>query len=136
MTPVVWQSVFEDGYRGGPNTIVQVLNNSDWKSAVKSITSAGYRVINSACWFEDYGDFTDYGEKLYYCKPADFVGTEEETKLVIGGEFVIWGTYVDDTNLLLQSWPVIAVAAERLWAYYAYHFDFFLMELDMLYCRM
>ncbi|VDP94734.1 unnamed protein product [Trichobilharzia regenti] len=31
-------------------------------------------------------------------------GTEEETKLVIGGEFVIWGTYVDDTNLLLQSW--------------------------------
>ncbi|CAH8855459.1 unnamed protein product [Trichobilharzia szidati] len=136
VTPVVWQSVFEDGYRGNSNTIVQVLNNSDWKSAVKSITSAGYRVINSACWSEDYGDFTDHGEKFYYCEPADFGGTDEEAKLVIGGEFVIWGTYVDDTNLLLQSWPVIAVAAERLWSDFAYDFGIFLTEFNMLYCRM
>ncbi|CAH8855462.1 unnamed protein product [Trichobilharzia szidati] len=122
--------------KGNSNTIVQVLNNSDWKSAVKSITSAGYRVINSACWSEDYGDFTDHGEKFYYCEPADFGGTDEEAKLVIGGEFVIWGTYVDDTNLLLQSWPVIAVAAERLWSDFAYDFGIFLTEFNMLYCRM
>ncbi|VDQ03237.1 unnamed protein product [Trichobilharzia regenti] len=59
ISPVVWHSVFENGFRGDLNTIIQVLNNDDWKSFVKSITSAGYKVINSACWSENYGDFSD-----------------------------------------------------------------------------
>ncbi|CAH8856460.1 unnamed protein product [Trichobilharzia szidati] len=135
ISPVVWDSVFVNGFRGDLNTIIQVLNNDDWKSVVESITSAGYKVINSACWSENHGDFSDYGEKAYYCQPSDFGGTDEEVELVIGGEVVIWGTYVDDINLLLELWPVITVAAERLWADHANDFQFFLTKLKMLYCQ-
>nr|CAH8852756.1 unnamed protein product [Trichobilharzia regenti] len=51
MTPVVWQNVFENGFRGNDNAVIkQVHNNSNWEAITKSATSSGYRVINSASW--------------------------------------------------------------------------------------
>lgn len=44
----------------------------------------------------------------YYClnplKPFNVTGTEEQKKLVIGGEVCMWGEYVDSTNLNQRLW--------------------------------
>ncbi|CAH8857656.1 unnamed protein product [Trichobilharzia szidati] len=137
VTPVVWQNVFENGFRGNENAvIIQVHDNSHWEDVTKSVTSSGYRVINSACWSKVVGNFDDAWKTLYDCDPAAFGGTEEEAQLVIGGEVIIWGTYVDDTNLFLRSWPITAVAAERLWSIDAGNFHDFSERLKRLHCQM
>nr|CAH8852762.1 unnamed protein product [Trichobilharzia regenti] len=137
ITPVVWQEVFENGFRGNANTVIHVANQSNWENLVKSITSTGgYRVINSACWQEIDNDFARNGEKLYNCDPTKFEGTDEETGLVIGGEALIWGTYIDDISLFIEAWPLTAVVAERLWSHNANDFGEFLKRLEEFRCRM
>nr|CAH8852754.1 unnamed protein product [Trichobilharzia regenti] len=137
VTPVVWQNVFENGFRDNDkNIIIQVHNNSYWEDVIDLVTSSGYRVINSACWSKVVGNFGDAWKTLYDCDPAVFGGSEEEVQLVIGGEVIIWGTYVDDTNLFLRSWPITAVAAERLWLIDAGDFHDFSKRLKKLHCQM
>lgn len=79
------------------------------------ITAAGYRAIYSSCWYLNlikYGsDWSqlpnaDWARRgLYYqCDPTDFVGTDEQKKLVIGGEATMWGEFVDATNLVPRLW--------------------------------
>ncbi|CAH8858446.1 unnamed protein product [Trichobilharzia szidati] len=137
VTPVVWQNVFENGFRGNDNAvIIQVHDNSDWQAVTKSITSSGYRVINSACWSNVVRNFEDAWKTLNDCDPAAFGGTDEEAQLVIGGEVIIWGTYVDDTNLFLRSWPITAVAAERLWSMDPGDFHDFSWRMKEFHCRM
>nr|CAH8820425.1 unnamed protein product [Trichobilharzia regenti] len=137
VTPVVWQNVFENGFRvNEKNVIIQVHNNSDWEAVTKSITSSGYRVINSACWSKVVRNFDDAWKTLNDCDPAAFGGTDEEAQLVIGGEVTIWGTYVDDTNLFLRSWPITAVAAERLWSMDPGDIQDFSWRMKEFYCRM
>ncbi|CAH8858416.1 unnamed protein product [Trichobilharzia szidati] len=136
ITPVVWQEVFENGFRGNANTVIHVQNESNWENLVKSIISTGYEVINSACWQEIENDFARNGEKLYNCDPTEFEGTDEEAAMVTGGEAIIWGTYVDDINLFIEAWPLTAVVAERLWSHNANDFGEFLKRLEKLRCRM
>nr|CAH8854687.1 unnamed protein product [Trichobilharzia regenti] len=136
ITPIVWQSVFENGYRGNTNTVIHVQNESDWQNLVKSITSSGYRVINSACWSNLNEAVVTDTRKFYECDVSQFGGTDEEVEMVIGGEVIIWGTYVDDVNLFVESWPIIAAAAERLWYHYSADFTYFSDRLKDLHCRM
>ncbi|CAH8856440.1 unnamed protein product [Trichobilharzia szidati] len=74
ITPIVWQSVFENGYRGNTNTVIHVHNESDWQNLVKSITSSGYRVINSACWSNLNEAVVTDTRKFYECDISQFEG--------------------------------------------------------------
>ena len=65
------------------------------------MTAHGYQVILSSPW---YINFVSYGYeewfKWYRVEPlANFTGTEEQKKLVIGGEVALWAEYVDGTNI-------------------------------------
>nr|CAH8845408.1 unnamed protein product [Trichobilharzia regenti] len=116
VTPVVWQDVYENGYRPSNATVIHVRKAEDWPQLVKSITSDGYRVILSSCWQINNANFSGDWYDYYECDPGAFEGTEDEQQLVVGGEAILFGEYVDESNLFTRSWPDGAVVAERLWS--------------------
>ncbi|CAH8541134.1 unnamed protein product [Dicrocoelium dendriticum] len=115
-TPVVWQEVFDHGFRSNNKTIIHVWKKENWTSEMQNITEAGFRVLFSSCWYLNiisYG--VDWGP-YYECDPTDFKGTSEQHARVLGGEAAMWGEHVDETNFFSRSWPRGAVVAERLWS--------------------
>ncbi|CAH8605066.1 unnamed protein product [Schistosoma rodhaini] len=107
ITPVVWQEIFQNGFRGDKSAVIHVWKDSDWKSVMKNVTKTGYRVLFSAAWYLNYISYGDDWRNYYHVDPRDFGGSKEDAKLVVGGEAAIWGEYVDDTNLFSRSWLVI-----------------------------
>ncbi|THD26849.1 Beta-hexosaminidase subunit alpha [Fasciola hepatica] len=112
---VVWQEVFDHGFRADNGTIIHVWKE-DWRSEMKNVTSAGFNALLSSCWYLNYIYYGNDWIKQYNCDPADFGGTPEEIARVLGGEAAMWGEYVDDTNIFSRSWPRGAAVAERLWS--------------------
>ncbi|VDQ05630.1 unnamed protein product [Trichobilharzia regenti] len=97
-------------------TVINVWKCKSWPKLVKSITAAGYRVIVSSCWRISPSIHANRWYDYHECDIGAFGGTEEEQKLVIGGEAIALGENVDDSNLFLRSWPEGAVVADRLWS--------------------
>jgi hexosaminidase len=80
------------------------------------VTKVGKFAIYSGCWYLDTlangGDW----EKFYNCEPLDFSGTDDQKKLVLGGEACMWGEAVNEYNIIPRMWPRTSAVAEKLWS--------------------
>lgn len=72
--------------------------------------------IFSSCWYLDYLQTGGDWQKYYGCDPQDFPGTDEQKKLIIGGEACMWAESVDEYNVMSRIWPRASAAAEKLWS--------------------
>ncbi|KAJ1962003.1 Glucosamine-6-phosphate isomerase (Glucosamine-6-phosphate deaminase) (GNPDA) (GlcN6P deaminase) [Dispira parvispora] len=128
--PMVWEEAFLIAGSNLPNgSIVQMwLKEEELPNVVKS----GYRVVASPyfAWYLDCGlgnwvvggggyhnSWCEYNswERMYSYDPARGL-SEEESKLVIGGEVCMWTEQVDSMNLDSTVWPRAAAVAEVLWS--------------------
>nr|CAH8862910.1 unnamed protein product [Trichobilharzia regenti] len=134
-SPIVWQDVFENGFREDVPVIVH-LYKPDWEQVLDEVTKAGYRAILSSCWDLSSVEPGDDWKRIYECDPVSFEATEEQLSLIIGGEALLWGQYIDDANLFTETWPLAAAVAERLWSQEPSETDEFAQRLHDLRCQM
>ncbi|XP_076055989.1 beta-hexosaminidase subunit beta-like [Oratosquilla oratoria] len=121
---IVWQDPADSGIELANSSVVQVWKDSSlspskmrsWREYMHDLTKNGHRAILSSCWYLNYISYGQDWRNFYNCDPTDFQGTEEQKKLVLGGEAAMWGEYVDSNNLLPRLWPRASAAAERLWS--------------------
>ncbi|TNN28235.1 Beta-hexosaminidase subunit beta [Liparis tanakae] len=101
-----------------PDTVVQVWKGSapQYQSELASVTRSGFRALLSTPWYLNRISYGQDWQGRYRADPQDFKGTDEQKKLVIGGEACLWGEYVDATNLTPRLWPRASAVAERLWS--------------------
>ncbi|KAG7473371.1 hypothetical protein MATL_G00095090 [Megalops atlanticus] len=117
-TSVVWQDVFDYHERIPRNTVLHIWKGTtaQYRQELSRMTEAGYRVLLAAPWYLNHISYGQDWKNAYTVQPLNFTGTEEQKKLVIGGEVCMWGEYVDATNLTPRLWPRASAAAERLWS--------------------
>uniref|UniRef100_A0A7N8XL19 Beta-hexosaminidase subunit alpha n=1 Tax=Mastacembelus armatus TaxID=205130 RepID=A0A7N8XL19_9TELE len=97
-------------------SVVEVWREGCYLCEVRKVTKAGLRVILASPWYLDQAGPKHNWARYYSVWPLAFKGSEEQKKLVIGGEVCMWGEYVDATNLAPRLWPRASAAAERLWS--------------------
>lgn len=120
---IVWQDPMDEGVRLASNTIVQVWKDAhllsdyaQWPHYMQRMVKLNYSTILSSCWFLSMIRYGQDWRDFYNCDPHDFDATEEEKKLVLGGEACLWGEYVDGSNFMSRLWPRAAAVGERLWS--------------------
>ena len=69
-----------------PDTIIEVWKKENWESVVDAVTKAGLRTIVSSPWYLNYISYGSDSMKIYLEDPQAFGGTEEQERLVVGGE--------------------------------------------------
>uniref|UniRef100_A0A671N4I3 Beta-hexosaminidase n=1 Tax=Sinocyclocheilus anshuiensis TaxID=1608454 RepID=A0A671N4I3_9TELE len=115
-TSIVWQDVFDYHERIPQDTVLEIWKGETYQAELSRMTKAGHRVLLSAPWYINHISYGQDWRNSYAVQPQNFSGTEEQKKLVIGGEVAMWGEYVDATNLNPRLWPRACAAAERLWS--------------------
>ncbi|KAJ8344479.1 hypothetical protein SKAU_G00318080 [Synaphobranchus kaupii] len=117
-TSVLWQDAFDHHENIPNNTVLLVWRGTPPKYhwEMSQMTKAGYRVLLTAPWYLNHISYGQDWRDAYNVRPLNFTGTDEQKKLVIGGEVCMWGEYVDATNLMARLWPRGSAAAERLWS--------------------
>ncbi|XP_021387480.2 beta-hexosaminidase subunit beta isoform X1 [Lonchura striata] len=113
---MVWQEVFDHKAQLKPDTVVQVWMANNYASELSRVTRAGFTAVLSAPWYLDYISYGQDWKKYYSVEPLNFPGSEEQKKLLIGGEACLWGEFVDATNLTPRLWPRASAVGERLWS--------------------
>ncbi|KAL2099880.1 hypothetical protein ACEWY4_004274 [Coilia grayii] len=115
---MIWQEVFDNGVKLKADTLVHVwiYGAGGYSEELARVTALGFHTLLSAPWYLDYISYGQDWEKYYKADPQDFKGTDEQKKLVIGGEACLWGEYVDATNLTPRLWPRASAVSERLWS--------------------
>ncbi|KAM7396775.1 hypothetical protein PAMP_019788 [Pampus punctatissimus] len=117
-TSIVWQDVFDYHERIPKDTVLHIWKGvpASYRAELSRITKAGMRVLLAAPWYINHISYGQDWRNYYTVQPQNFSGTDEQKKLVIGGEVCMWGEYVDATNLTPRLWPRASAAAERLWS--------------------
>ena len=69
-----------------PDTIIEIWKKENWESVVDAVTKAGLRTIVSSPWYLNYISYGSDSMKIYLEDPQAFGGTEEQERLVVGGE--------------------------------------------------
>uniref|UniRef100_A0A672S1J9 Beta-hexosaminidase subunit alpha n=1 Tax=Sinocyclocheilus grahami TaxID=75366 RepID=A0A672S1J9_SINGR len=87
---IVWQDVFDYHERIPQDTVLEIWKGAKYQAELSRMTQAGHRVLLSAPWYINH-----------IMRPQNFSGTDEQKKLVIGGEVAM---------------PRACAAAERLWS--------------------
>ncbi|XP_019387251.1 PREDICTED: beta-hexosaminidase subunit beta, partial [Crocodylus porosus] len=113
---VVWQEVFDNGAKLKPDTVVEVWIGNLYPAELSRVTHAGFTTILAAPWYLDYISYGQDWKKYYSIEPLNFLGSQKQKSLVIGGEACLWGEFVDATNLTPRLWPRASAIAERLWS--------------------
>uniref|UniRef100_A0A9J8A149 Beta-hexosaminidase n=1 Tax=Cyprinus carpio carpio TaxID=630221 RepID=A0A9J8A149_CYPCA len=98
------------------DTVLEIWKGAKYQTELSRMTQAGHRVLLSAPWYINHISYGQDWRNSYAVQPQNFSGTDEQKKLVIGGEVAMWGEYVDATNLSPRLWPRACAAAERLWS--------------------
>ncbi|XP_050026917.2 beta-hexosaminidase subunit beta-like [Dermacentor andersoni] len=120
---MVWQDPIDNGVKASRNDVVVQLwkqrnagSIKRWRQYAALISSYGYKMVLSSCWYVDHFSHLKNWTHYYACEPRSFKGTLKQKQLVLGGEACMWGEYVDRTNLLASLWPRASAIAERLWS--------------------
>ena len=89
--------------------------DADDPDLVARITAANFSVVASPSshWYLD--NLAAGWDAFYYYRPAANL-SEAQTRLVVGGEAVMFGEHVDASNLDSVTQPRAAAVAERLWS--------------------
>nr|XP_033490046.1 beta-hexosaminidase subunit alpha isoform X1 [Epinephelus lanceolatus] len=117
-TSIVWQDVFDYHEQIPKDTVLHIWKGTpaSYYEELSKMTKAGMRVLLAAPWYINHISYGQDWRDYYTVQPLNFSGSEEQKKLVIGGEVCMWGEYVDATNLTPRLWPRASAAAERLWS--------------------
>ncbi|OXA43918.1 beta-hexosaminidase subunit alpha [Folsomia candida] len=125
---IIWHDPIDYGVDVSKDVIIQVWKGGDaatpdsWVPYWRKALELNYTSILSSCWYLNYisygGASSSEFRKYYECDPIKKLPriTEEQRKLVLGGEAACWGEYVDSTNLLTRIFPLVGTMAERLWS--------------------
>lgn len=130
---IVWQEVYTNGVRLPKGTMVHVWTGDQKKLLAKvwwesfyfaynqtkfyfQITHDEFPALLSTCWYLDHLSTGGDWVKFYKCDPHDFVGTDHQKSLVLGGEACMWSEVVDDANILQRIFPRVCATAEKLWS--------------------
>jgi hexosaminidase len=112
---LVWEEVFRNGVTLPNNAVIHVREDGGFDT-LAAVTKAGKFGVYSTCWYLDQLSTGSDWQKFYECELLDFDGTDEQKKLVLGGEALMFSEAVNEYSIMPRVWPGASAVAEKLWS--------------------